>query len=311
MALNELESVIITNSESGAYHEPRYVVEGIDFPVTLRELLEYILSVLGSGGGGDKYVVSAALNHSQLVLTRNDSQTITVDLSSLEDTDDFITSAALDGTDLVLTRDSGANITVDLSSLSGGGSGEANTASNLGAGQGLFGSKSGVDLRFKSLVAGSNISLSADANTITINATGGGGGSATRYNAGNGCWVYASAAGITYAKSSGQGTLTVPAGVELHSFRIVGGSTDLNSGELRITIDFDAGVAHNQSDATLWHPDITIQNRTTVLPTDPYQQRPDDAGDSINIFDERFAAAGEVSTKITGLSGDWGIKGTL
>lgn len=54
--------------------------------------------------------------------------------------------------------------------------GEVNTASNLGAGEGIFTTKSGVDLPFKSLVAGSNVSLSSDANTVTINATGGGGG---------------------------------------------------------------------------------------------------------------------------------------
>lgn len=62
--------------------------------------------------------------------------------------------------------------------LAGGGGGEANTASNLGAGQGVFASKVGVDLRFKSLVAGTNVSLSADGNTITINASGGGGSGA-------------------------------------------------------------------------------------------------------------------------------------
>lgn len=58
--------------------------------------------------------------------------------------------------------------------------GESNTASNLGAGAGLFGSKSGVDLRFKSLVAGTNVSLSSTASDITISASGtGGGGYAT------------------------------------------------------------------------------------------------------------------------------------
>jgi len=57
-----------------------------------------------------------------------------------------------------------------------GASGESNTASNLGGGEGVFGTKSGVDLQFKSLVAGTNISLSSDANEITINSTGGSGG---------------------------------------------------------------------------------------------------------------------------------------
>lgn len=63
--------------------------------------------------------------------------------------------------------------------LAGGGGGEANTASNLGAGEGIFSSKVGVDLRFKSLVAGTNITISSDGDTVTVNATGGGGGSGT------------------------------------------------------------------------------------------------------------------------------------
>ena len=51
---------------------------------------------------------------------------------------------------------------------------EANTASNLGAGSSIFAQKSGVDLQFKSLVAGSNITLSSDSSTVTIAASGGG-----------------------------------------------------------------------------------------------------------------------------------------
>jgi hypothetical protein len=55
--------------------------------------------------------------------------------------------------------------------LIAGGAGETNTASNLGAGSGTFASKVGADLRFKSLVAGSNVSLSSTATEITIAAT--------------------------------------------------------------------------------------------------------------------------------------------
>jgi hypothetical protein len=47
---------------------------------------------------------------------------------------------------------------------------EANTASNLGSGEGVFTSKVGVDLRFKSLVAGAGVELSSDADEITIKA---------------------------------------------------------------------------------------------------------------------------------------------
>jgi len=59
---------------------------------------------------------------------------------------------------------------------SGPGSGEANTSSNLGTGYGLAAAKSGVNLPFKSLKAGTGVTMSATADEITINSTGGGGG---------------------------------------------------------------------------------------------------------------------------------------
>ena len=46
-----------------------------------------------------------------------------------------------------------------------------NTASNLGTGQGIFAQKVGDDLQFKGLVAGTNVTLTADANNITITAS--------------------------------------------------------------------------------------------------------------------------------------------
>lgn len=60
-------------------------------------------------------------------------------------------------------------INLDLSS-GGGGSGEANDGVNLGTGEGIFSSKVGVDLRFKSLVEGDNITLSSTGTEVTINA---------------------------------------------------------------------------------------------------------------------------------------------
>lgn len=79
----------------------------------------------------------------------------------------------------------GTNISIDRTNpdapvinASGGGAGEANTASNLGSGVGLFAQKDGVDLEFKGLVAGTNITLTPSSTGVTIDAAGGGGGGA-------------------------------------------------------------------------------------------------------------------------------------
>jgi len=53
-------------------------------------------------------------------------------------------------------------------------SGEANTSSNSGAGLGLALAKVGVDLPFKSLVAGTGVGITSGADTLTINATSSG-----------------------------------------------------------------------------------------------------------------------------------------
>lgn len=54
-----------------------------------------------------------------------------------------------------------------------GGSGEANTASNLGSiGEGWFNSKVGVDLQFKKAVAGTGITLQSNGTRVMINSTG-------------------------------------------------------------------------------------------------------------------------------------------
>lgn len=62
----------------------------------------------------------------------------------------------------------------------GGGSGSVALAKNLGTGEGLFVKRDDAGyLQFKSLKAGSSISLTADGESITIAATGGGGSSDT------------------------------------------------------------------------------------------------------------------------------------
>ena len=71
----------------------------------------------------------------------------------------------------------GTNVTLSSTSTeitinaSGGGSGEVNTSSNSGGGEGLAQTKVGSDLPFKSITAGSNITLNATADELEISAT--------------------------------------------------------------------------------------------------------------------------------------------
>ena len=55
-----------------------------------------------------------------------------------------------------------------IASGSGGGAGDAD---NLGGGEGVFAQKVGSELQFKSIQAGSNVSVSSDATSITISST--------------------------------------------------------------------------------------------------------------------------------------------
>jgi hypothetical protein len=61
----------------------------------------------------------------------------------------------------------GTSVSVPVS-----GGGEVNTASNVGAGDGVFKQKVGVDLEFKSLIGGTGITLAPGTDDITINASG-------------------------------------------------------------------------------------------------------------------------------------------
>jgi hypothetical protein len=75
------------------------------------------------------------------------------------------------GAGISITSDVGFNNLV-IDAIGAGG--EVNTASNLGAtGEGLFAQKTGTDLEFKKLIGGTNITLTSDADSVTVSSSAG------------------------------------------------------------------------------------------------------------------------------------------
>ncbi len=140
-----------------------------------------------------------------------------------------------------------------LSSLLGGGSGEVNTASNLGTGTGVFAQKSGVDLQFKGLSAGTNITLSNNSNTIVINSTGGSGGGSINngtntYTGGTSTFqsVNISAATLASLTVSGNSILNTLSATTISGGTIYSGNTELSN----IFITNLTGVINSTSNTT-------------------------------------------------------------
>ena len=67
---------------------------------------------------------------------------------------------------------SGSTTSNPIPTSGGGGTGEANTGSNVGTGDGVFKQKTGVDLEFKTLIGGTNTTITNNANDLTIDVTG-------------------------------------------------------------------------------------------------------------------------------------------
>ena len=104
-----------------------------------------------------------------------------------------------------------------------------NTGSNLGTGQGVFSGKVADDLQFKSLKAGTNVTLSSNATEITINSTG---TVSAGLNLGSGEGLYTSVStGNLQLKSliGGAGIALSNTGTEI---TIAADSANLNAGTL-------------------------------------------------------------------------------
>jgi len=130
---------------------------------------------------------------------------------------------------LLYDSTSGTHKNVDWSQLPGaGGGGEVNTASNVGGANGIFYQKSGVDLEFRSLSAGTNINILSATTTLTISTTA---EANTASNLGSGFGVFAQKSGVDLQfKSFSAGTnVTLTSGATQLNFSVPTLSDSLTS----------------------------------------------------------------------------------
>lgn len=152
------------------------------------------LSPSGSGGGSGSsciildstFIIDTCgvndtlqvIDFQDLVLGAHTDSTQSLGITGGNSVDLNIRDADYDTTNEIQTL-SKSNDTIYLSDggfvVVSGASGEANTASNVGTGVGIFKQKTGVDLEFKSIAEGANITFTEQGDSIIISSSGGSG----------------------------------------------------------------------------------------------------------------------------------------
>lgn len=134
----------------------------------------------------------------------------------------------------------GSNISIDESengsslTISSSSGGEINTASNIGIGQGIFRQKTGVNFEFRSIIAGSNITVvpTPQLDALVISAPGATGETNTASNLGHGKNVFAqkSAADLQMRSLVAGSNITItesPTEITISSSNGLGAASDL------------------------------------------------------------------------------------
>jgi hypothetical protein len=189
--------------------------------------------------------------------------------------------------DQVVALTAGANIAVTGTypnfTIAATGVGETNTASNLGStGARVFSTKVGVDLRFRRLVAGANVTITEGTDDITISSTGGGGGA----DGNNFPTTLALSAGVLTLGRSGLSALTTNV-----STTDVTEGTNLyfNNTRARAALSGGTGINYNSTTGVITNsaPDqtVTITGGTNITVVGTYPS-----------FTISAAASGETNT---------------
>jgi hypothetical protein len=107
-------------------------------------------------------------------------------------------------------------------------SGVVNGATNLGTGEGIYTSLSAQKIQLKSLSGGTNVTLSSDGTTITINASGGASGGitgATNLGTGAGIYVNTVNSNLQFKSLSGGSNVTITPNGNYITISALGGGT--------------------------------------------------------------------------------------
>jgi len=120
------------------------------------------------GGTADLPTVPELVNKQATLISGTNIKTINGN-SLLGSSDILVQSVLVSGTSIKTIN--GTSLLGSGDITISGGSGEVNTASNIGTGSNVFKQKTGVDLEFRTLVQGTGITITSNANDLTITST--------------------------------------------------------------------------------------------------------------------------------------------
>lgn len=120
------------------------------------------------GGTADLPTVPELVNKQATLVSGTNIKTINGN-SLLGSSDILVQSVLVSGTSIKTIN--GTSLLGSGDITISGGSGEVNTASNIGTGSNVFKQKTGVDLEFRTLVQGTGITITSNTNDLTITST--------------------------------------------------------------------------------------------------------------------------------------------
>jgi len=230
---------------------------------------EDILNLVTGGNSANLFAVTNAYTNKLYAISAHNVEQITEDDKGNVN---IIVSSQLEYPyrERIQVKESMADLKTALFTCTGGGGGggQSNTASNIGTGAGIFAQKSGIDLEYKSLVAGTGVTITPSADEITISASGGGGSSIVNYDANSAnatVHIWATGTGVTVSEEGG-GVLrfNIPTGVELVKSNVIFPASITNSSALYVQFAYADTKSYNTAAINLNIPVFRLENATSV-----------------------------------------------